>query len=103
MHLRTDPAPVLFHRWQAKEDEKWIIMAVQPALSPVLTGYSTRSSKLFLGSVHAFDNIFLQAISLYVNIFSFTVGVETWQLGEAEVPPTATVACGRSLPGCNHP
>lgn len=34
VHLRADPVPVLFPHWQTKEDEKWISMDVQPALSP---------------------------------------------------------------------
>lgn len=53
-----------------------------------LTDHST-CSRPSLGRVHAFDDIFLWAVMLCGRTLCFTVGAEPWQLGEAEVTPTA--------------
>lgn len=96
MHLKTDPVLVLFPHWQVKEDEMGQYGSSACSFPSLLASHSTHS-KPFLGSIHAFDNIFLQAISLYVNTFHFNVRFEPWQLGEAEVPPTGTVPCEQKL------
>lgn len=96
MHLKTDPVLVLFPHWQVKEDEMDQYGSSACSFPSLLASHSTHS-KPFLGSIHAFDNIFLQAISLYVNTFHFNVRFEPWQLGEAEVPPTGTVPCEQKL------
>lgn len=91
VHPRADPVPTLANKGGWEVDQCGCSACSFP--SP-LTSHSTHS-KPFLGSVYAFDNIFLQAISLYVNTFSFSVRVKPWQLGEAQVLPTASVVCGQ--------